>query len=88
MKEVIKPAENPRCLHSDSFEVNTSKSQANKSVLVSQLQEILSLLESDQKSAKHISGEVFAESEVLLLQHKEYNTGNTTQKLHTTTRNS
>ena len=61
------------------FVINTEKSQGNESVLVAQLREELSSLESDQKSAKRIAGKDVAYSEVLWIkhvkiQHIKYNT--------------
>ena len=38
-KTARKSAENPTCFDSDSFEINTGKSQNNESVLVTQLRE-------------------------------------------------
>ena len=51
-KSEIKAVDNSTCLHSDSFERNTGKSQGKESVLVSQPQEKLSSLESDQNMPK------------------------------------
>ena len=68
--------------NSDRFEINTGKSQGNESVLVAQIREKLSSLESEQKSAEHISEESITESEILLIQHKIYITQkNTTPKI-------
>ena len=47
-----KAADNLTCLYSKSYEINTRKSQVDKSVLVAQLIENISSLESDQKPAK------------------------------------
>ena len=38
-KAAITAADNSTCLHSDTFEINTYKSQVNESVLVAQLRE-------------------------------------------------
>ena len=70
-KAARKAADNSTCLHSDSFEVNTGKSQGNESVLVAQLREKLSSFESDQKAAEQIAEEAVAESEVLLQQFEQ-----------------
>ena len=48
-------ADNSTCLHSDSFEINTDKSQDNESDISRSTQRKLSSLESDQKSSKQIS---------------------------------
>ena len=45
-------AENSTWLHSDSFEINTYKSQDNESVIIFSTQRKLSSLESDKKSTK------------------------------------
>ena len=82
-------AENSTFLHSYSFEINTDKPQYNESVLSCSTHRKLSSLESDQKSPKQISEEAVSESEVILIQHKKYNTENTTQKIqHTCTKRS
>ena len=47
--------DNSTCLHSDSFEINSEKSQDNKSVLSCSTQRKLSSLESGQKSLKQIT---------------------------------
>ena len=49
-------ADSLSCLHWNSFEINTYKSQDNESVLVYQIKGKLSSLESDKRSAKHIAG--------------------------------
>ena len=67
-------ADDSTFLHSDSFEINTEKSQDNESVLSFSTQRKLSYLESDQKSSKQIAEEAVTESEVILTQHKKYNT--------------
>ena len=40
----------------------------------------MSSLESDQKSSKQISEEAITESEMILIQHKKYNTGKNNTK--------
>ena len=65
-KAAKKAADNSTFLHSDSFKINTGKSQGNESVLVAQLREKLHSLESDQKSDKQVAEESIAESEMLL----------------------
>ena len=69
-KSEKKSADSSTYLYQDSFEINTEKSQGTESVIVAQLQEKLSSLESDPKAAKQTSEEAVAESEVLLIQHK------------------
>ena len=66
-KAAKKAADNSTCLHSDSFKINTGKSQGNESVLVAQLREKLYSLESDQKSAKHILEELHHMQQLLLI---------------------
>ena len=58
-------AENSTFLPSDSFEINTDKSQDNESVLSFSTHRKLSSLESDQKSSKQTAEEAVAESEVI-----------------------
>ena len=67
-------ADSSTCLHSDIFEINTDKSQYNESVLSFSTQRKLNSLDSDQKSSKQIAEVAVVESEVVLIQHKEYNT--------------
>ena len=62
MKAAIKAVDNSTCLHSDSFKINTVKSQGNTSVLVAQIRENISSLESDQKDAEHITEEYVVDS--------------------------
>ena len=54
-KEVRKVAENSTYLQLDSFEINTGKLQGSERVIVAQLLEKLSSLESDQNSVGHIT---------------------------------
>ena len=70
-----KEAENSTCLHSDSFEINTGKSQRNESVLVAQLWEKLSSLESYQKIFQTYKRRSY---------HREWSSFNTTQKMYNT----
>ena len=70
-KEARTAAENSTCLHSDSFEIITEKSQDSESVLSFSTQRKLSSLESDEKYPKQIAEEAVAESEVILIQHKK-----------------
>ena len=55
--------------------------QGNESVLVTQLREKISSLDSEQKSAKQIAEENFAEIEVILIQHKKYYTQKYNRKM-------
>ena len=48
-------ADNSTCLHSDSFEINSEKSQDNKSVLSWSTWRKLPSIESDQKYSKQIA---------------------------------
>ena len=68
-KAAITAADNSTCLQSDTFEINTDKSQDNESVLSFSAQSKLSYLESDQKYFKQIAEESVADSEVILIQH-------------------
>ena len=68
----IKSADNSFCVHSDSFEINTGKSQRNESVLVAQLQETL-LFRVSPKICQKISEEYLSESKVLLQQLEHFN---------------
>ena len=70
-KAARKSADNSICLYSDSFKINTGKYQGDESVLVAQLWEKLSYLESDQKASKNIEKEDVSDSEVLLIQHEK-----------------
>ena len=72
-KTAIKPADNSTCLHSDSFKVSIGKEKCNESVLVDQLWEKLSSLESDQKTPEQIKIPAVVESEVLLQQLEHLN---------------
>ena len=67
-------ANNSTFLNSDSFEINTDKSQYNESVLSFSTQQKLSSLESEPKPSKQIAEEAVAESEVILIQNEKYNT--------------
>ena len=69
LKIAIKAADNSACLHSDRFKINTGKYQGNESVLVTNTKKD-NYFKSDQKSAKYISEEAVAESELLLIQHR------------------
>ena len=82
MKAAIKAVDNSTCLHSDSFKINTVKSQGNTSVLVAQIRENISSLESDQKDAEHITEEYVVDSKMFLIQHiKIITQKNATQKI-------
>ena len=61
------------------MEINKGKFKGNESVLVYQIREFFSSLESYQNSSKQIPEEYFTDSEVILIQHekiqhKKYNT--------------
>ena len=70
-KSPITAAENSTCLQSDSFEINTDKSNYKESFLSWSTQRKLSYLESEQKSSKQISEESVVESEDILIQQEK-----------------
>ena len=69
-KASIIAADNSTFLQSDSFEINTDKSQDNESVLNFSTQRNISSLESDQNTSKQIAEEAVADSEVILIQQE------------------
>ena len=70
-KAARKPADNSSGIHSDSFKINTGKSDGNKSVLVAQLSLKRYYFESDQKYAKHISEDAVTGSVIHIIQHRK-----------------